>query len=189
MKRVSLLLVVLLLLAITAAAQEATPEMAAGQSAVASLMDAEGNPVGEVVLTSRQDGKVAISVMVVNLPPGFHGFHVHSVGDCDPASDPPFSSAGGHLNPDGSEHPNHAGDLPSLLVNEDGTGELIAVTDRFTLTELFDGDGTAFMVHETADNFANIPERYGAPDTDTLEGGDSGSRIACGAVGENTAAG
>lgn len=69
-----------------------------------------------------------------------------------------------------------------LYVNSDGTGELTVLTDRFTLDELMDEDGSAVLVHENPDNFANIPERYGGPDAETLKAGDSGARIACGVV-------
>jgi len=91
-------------------------------------------------------------------------------------------SAGGHLNPSGAGHGDHAGDLPSLLVNADGRGLLAAVTDRFSLDDLRDADGSALMVHSGRDNFANIPARYGGPDAETLETGDSGARLACGVV-------
>jgi Cu-Zn family superoxide dismutase len=69
---------------------------------------------------------------------------------------------------------------------EDGTGVLAATTDRFTLADLRDDDGSAVMVHELADNYANIPERYQSdaggrgPDAETLGAGDAGSRLACG---------
>lgn len=65
----------------------------------------------------------------------------------------------------------------------------MTVTDRFTLADLMDDDGAAFIIHENTDNFANIPERYGGPDEETQQAGDSGPRIACGVVEENTAAG
>jgi Cu/Zn superoxide dismutase len=55
-------------------------------------------------------------------------------------------------------------------------------TDRFTIADLRDVDGSAVMVHSGPDNFANIPARYGGPDQETLNTGDSGSRIACGVV-------
>jgi Cu-Zn family superoxide dismutase len=113
------------------------------------------------------------------MPPGFHGFHIHTTGRCEP---PDFTSAGGHLNPTGADHGDHAGDLPSLLVNEDGRGLLAAVTDRFSLAELRDDDGSAVMVHSGRDNFANIPARYGGPDAETRSTGDAGSRLACGVV-------
>jgi hypothetical protein len=50
------------------------------------------------------------------------------------------------------------------------------------MADLFDADGSAIMVHSAPDNFANIPERYGTPDQETLDGGDSGERVACGVI-------
>jgi Cu-Zn family superoxide dismutase len=69
-----------------------------------------------------------------------------------------------------------------LLVKSDGTGEASFETDRFALTDLFDEDGSAIIVHALPDNYANIPERYGEVDQVTLETGDSGERIACGVI-------
>ena len=58
--------------------------------------------------------------------------------------------------------------MPVLLVNNDGTGEASFETDRFTLEDLFDEDGSAIIVHALPDNYANIPERYGDVDQATL---------------------
>jgi len=157
-----------------------------------TLTDADGAEVGTAVL--RKDGDaVAIDVDVADLEPGFHGFHLHAVGLCEPASPDPsdpakvgdFLSAGGHLGADMADHGAHQGDLPSLLVDSTGSGRLTASTDAVTLEDLMDDDGTAVMVHAGPDNFANIPERYApnGPDADTLKTGDSGDRIACGVVG------
>jgi superoxide dismutase, Cu-Zn family len=155
-----------------------------GRRAVAALRDTTGQIVGAAILRERH-GKVSVSAAVRRLAPGFHGFHVHSAGECTP----PFTSAGGHFNPGGGGHGDHAGDLPSLLVNEDGRGELRFVTDRFSLGDLFDGDGSALIVHAGRDNYANIPTRYHShasdtfgPDADTLATGDAGARAACGIV-------
>lgn len=146
--------------------------------ATAKLRDADGARVGRVWFKQHgRDGAVTVFAHVRGLPPGFHGFHIHTTGVCEP---PDFMSAGGHFNPTGASHGDHAGDLPTLLVNEDGTGMLAATSDRFSLADLRDDDGSAVMVHELADNYANIPERYGGPDPDTLATGDAGSRLACG---------
>jgi Cu-Zn family superoxide dismutase len=153
------------------------------------LHDANGDRVGKVWLRKRGD-YVRVWASLHSLPPGFHGFHVHSSGICDPA-DPagPFMSAGSHYNPDESDHSEHAGDLPSLYVTDNGWARLGFMTDAFTLAELRDSDGSAVMVHGGRDNFANIPEdRYGSlqgdevPDETTLGTGDAGSRYACGVV-------
>jgi Cu-Zn family superoxide dismutase len=148
------------------------------EDVLAQLQDVEGNPVGEVGLSQDREDQVEVQVKVHDLPPGFHGFHVHEVGQCEP----PFTSAGGHLNLEDAFHPEHTGDMPVLLVNNDGTGEASFVTDRFTLKDLFNEDGSAIMVHALPDNYANIPERYGEVDQVTLETGDSGDRIACGVI-------
>jgi superoxide dismutase, Cu-Zn family len=149
-----------------------------GGFATATLRDAGGERVGHVWFKEHgRDGAVAVFARVDGLPPGFHGFHIHTTGACEPD----FTAAGGHFNPTDASHGDHAGDLPTLLVNEDGTGMLAAATDRFSLADLRDADGSAVIVHELPDNYANIPDRYTPPaDEETLSTGDAGSRLACG---------
>ncbi len=148
-------------------------------SAKATVRNATGAEVGEAKFNQMGD-HVRIRIKVEGLPAGFHGFHVHAVGDCTA----PFTSAGGHFNPAGVSHPNHAADLPVILVNSDGTGNAQVVTDRFAISDLFDSDGSAVIVHANPDNYANIPaDRYDPdPDTATLNTGDAGGRIACGVI-------
>ncbi len=194
MTKRSMLMVVLGLFLSAAAvlAQDATPEVtpaegqtgAAGQEVqIAStvLTNVDGSEAGAVWFYSNE-GSVVVEAFVQNVTPGFHGFHVHAVGSCEDTSEGPFMAAGGHLNLSGAAHPQHEGDLPTLLVMQNSTGYLVTQTDRFTLQDLLDADGSALIIHENPDNFANIPERYGEPDAETLEGGDSGMRIACGVI-------
>lgn len=150
-----------------------------GRFAVAKLRNADGERVGSVWMHQTRRGAVRLFARVRDLPPGYHGFHVHTTGQCER---PTFESAGGHLDLTGADHGSHAGDLPSLLVMEDGTAMLATATDRFTLDDLRDQDGAAVMVHSGPDNFANIPARYGGPDEETRMTGDAGSRLACGVV-------
>jgi superoxide dismutase, Cu-Zn family len=159
-----------------------------GRFATATLRNAAGERIGNVFFKQRgRDGTVVVFGRARDLPAGFHGFHVHTAGRCDP---PGFTTAGGHYNPDGSTHRDHAGDMSSLLINSDGKGFIGFATDRFTISELLAGDGSAVIVHAAADNFANIPNRYrspasppqGGPDPETLATGDAGSRLACGVV-------
>lgn len=156
------------------------PGYADSRSAVARLYSTSGQAVGTVNFTEQRDGVVSVRVRVNDLPPGFHGFHIHSVGQCTP----PFTSAGGHLAFPGQVHNDHAGDLPVLLVNADGTAQARFTTDRFTLQNLFDADGSALIIHANRDNYANIPtDRYDPdPDAITLATGDAGGRIACGVI-------
>jgi superoxide dismutase, Cu-Zn family len=158
----------------------------------ARLVDPEGTEVGTVRFTDAEGG-LQVSVEVDGLPPGFHGFHVHSVGVCEPDSANPanptmtgdFLSAGGHLGAGETDHGAHAGDLPVLYVDGSGAGSLTTVTDALTHDDLTDDDGSAVMLHAERDNYANVPERYapGGPDEMTRNTGDAGGRIACGTVG------
>lgn len=146
----------------------------------ASLRNGSGANVGMVRLIDRS-GKVMVQVDASGLAPGFHGFHVHGIGDCSAAG---FTSAGGHHNPAGAAHPSHGGDMPVLFVADDGTAKATFNTDAFGVTELRDADGSAVIVHAAPDNYANIPSRYSAsgPDTTTLNTGDAGARVACGVL-------
>ena len=131
------------------------------------------------------------------LTPGFHGLHIHSVGKCEASSVAPtggapgdFNSAGAHFQKAGhTAHP-ASGDLTSLQVRADGTAKLVTTTDAFTAEDLLAGAKTAIIIHEKADNFANIPpERYQQvngnppPDEITMATGDAGKRVACGVIG------
>ena len=186
----------LLLAACATPSGDATPSSGSSAAssaaeATATLHKADGSPVGTATF-SQADGGTTVSLKVERMKQGFYGFHIHATGQCAPdstaAAKPEkkgdFLSAGGHLGSDTTQHPNHAGDLPSLLVNDDGTEALRFTTDRLTPTDLNDADGSAAMLHAGPDNFANIPRRY-APDgadKETLGAGDAGTRLACGVI-------
>ncbi len=171
-----------------------TPAVAAFEGSVASaalqISDALGALTAVGTVSFQQEaGKVVVRVDIppnIALTPGLHGMHVHDVGSC---AGPAFTSAGGHYNPGGVGHGSHAGDMPSLLVLDDGTAMAEFATDRFAIADLFDADGSAIIVHAAPDNFANIPTRYQSttegvfgPDSATLGTGDAGARAACGVV-------
>ncbi|MBE3007775.1 superoxide dismutase family protein [Microbispora sp. NEAU-D428] len=173
---------------------QARPRESTGGSATAVIKNTAGRVLGTVRVERYDAKKSRVSVSVRGLTPGFHGFHVHAAGVCDArsvdrATGSAFSSAGSHLGP--GEHGDGAGDMPPLLVAADGTASASFVTDRFTLEQLGDANGSAFVVHAGPDNFAHIPDRYfhrpdatGAtgPDATTRKTGDAGARIGCGVV-------
>ena len=176
--------------------------------ASARMKDVDGDFVGVVRLEATKGGKVEVQAKVNDVVPRgqFHGFHLHTTGKCDPkAVDPatdkvvPFFSAGGHFNPTSDPHGEHAGDFPVLLVMENGRAKEKFKTDRFKLSQLFDNDGSAVIIHEGRDNYANIPattdgeKRYHShledvfgPDSLTKATGDAGGRFACGVVRKET---
>jgi Cu-Zn family superoxide dismutase len=149
--------------------------------AVATMVNVNREPVGTVVFEQRE-GYVYVAANVEQLTPGFHGFHVHRVGLCEDTDKGPFRKTSGHWNPTDEPHGRHAGDFPNLLAMEDGTATLAFTTDRFTVAELFDEDGSSLSIYDREDNMANIPLRYGGPDEGTLEAGDAGERVACGII-------
>ena len=97
-------------------------------------------------------------------------------------------SADGHWADEGQQHADHKGDLPSLLVNDDGTAEARFRTGRFAAGEV---ENLALILHAGPDNFGNVPVGTAAteytansPDavTATKATGNAGNRIACGLV-------
>jgi Cu-Zn family superoxide dismutase len=170
---------------------------------VAEMADATGTSVGKVRFIPKADGRVIVRARLSGLTSGFHGFHVHTAGVCDPEAQDttgatvPFFSAGGHYNPEAAgTHGLHAGDMPPLLVTDDGRAVLRFATDRFRTRELLDEDGSAVILHAGPDNLAHVPattatggERYHShvddvfgPDAATKATGDAGARFACGVV-------
>jgi Cu-Zn family superoxide dismutase len=144
----------------------------------ATLRLASGLPAGTVQLLSG-GAEVNISIAVLGLSPGVHGVHLHTTGACDA---PGFESAGGHLNPAGRQHGSdnpagsHLGDLPNLVVGNSGAGTVSATlpgSRDAVLAQLFDGDGTAVVVHANPDDYRTDPS------------GNSGGRIACGVLMPN----
>jgi Cu-Zn family superoxide dismutase len=144
--------------------------------ATADLRDARGQTVGTATL-SEAGGKVRMVVQAKGLAPGKHGIHIHAVGSCEP---PAFTSAGGHYNPLGRKHgleaPDgaHAGDLPNLEADASGNARYETTTERVTLSDgllsVFDGDGSAIVIHEKDDDQKTDPT------------GNSGGRVACGVI-------
>jgi len=178
---------------------EPTGQQGGTDSLTTQLNDPNGTKVATAKFEFNQ-GYVTITIETTGtgqLSPGFHGVHIHSVGKCEAHSVAPtggepgdFLSAGGHFQVSGrSGHP-ASGDLSSLQVRGDGSANQVTTTDAFTAEDLLGGAKTAIIIHEKADNFANIPpEPYQQvngnppPDETTLSTGDAGKRVACGVIG------
>jgi len=141
-----------------------------GQVLAAPMRTADGTDVGRA--TAREvEGGIRFTADVKGLPPGTHGLHVHTTGRCEP---PDFQTAGPHWNPSGAKHGTnnpqgpHLGDLPNIIVGNDGRGTAALTMPGATLAGLMDADGAAMIVHAAADDLQTDPS------------GNSGGRIACG---------
>jgi Cu/Zn superoxide dismutase len=154
--------------------------------AVAMLRNQAGAPIGHVTFT-QMGGRAEVQATVSGLEPmsEFHGFHVHTNGKCEGDF---VASAGGHWNPTGATHGDHAGDLPVLYADEAGVARATYGIDAFSVADMLSDDGgVAVIVHAGRDNYANVPDRYSTPpgpgaDAATKNTGDAGARAACGVV-------
>lgn len=172
MKRFSLALLALL----TCAAAQAASEKVEMNLVTPKGM---GHSIGMVTISETDKG-LEFSPDLKTLPPGEHGFHVHAKGSCQPAlkegKPSAAEAAGGHLDPKhtgkhrGPEGSGHLGDLPVLVVNNDGIATEPVTAPR--LKKLADVKGKALMIHVDGDNMSDKPKPLGG----------GGARYACGVI-------
>ena len=150
------------------------PSKSAAKTKV-ELKDAQGKSVGEVLLWDQGTG-VALQLKLHDLSPGVHAVHFHQLPKCE---GPDFKSAGGHFNPEKKKHGfdnpegHHAGDMKNFTVDAKGKASARLEDADVTLKagpHSLMSDGAAIVVHAKADDYKTDPS------------GNSGDRIACGAI-------
>jgi Cu-Zn family superoxide dismutase len=158
-----------------AAAAHAQP----ASRAIAFAKSQGGGSAGAGTVTEGPRG-VLLKLEVSGLTPGWHGVHFHEKGDCSAAD---FTSAGAHvhgaaavvhglLNPGQTD----SGDLPNIFVGADGKAMVeifspfVALSQAAGRQNLLDADGSAVVIHASADDHASQPI------------GGAGARVACGVV-------
>lgn len=174
---ISLLAITALALAGCSSGENAEHGQAAGGAvvkAVAVLHPTQGSAVHGVVTFTKVKKGVQLDAVVEGLTPGLHGFHIHEYGDC---SDAAAALAGGHFNPTNMPHAGptsakrHGGDLGNLEANHAGVARLQWTDDMLTFEGPDSIIGRGVIVHAASDDFTTQPT------------GNSGGRVACGAIG------
>ena len=166
------------------------------------IINADGLQIGTVI-GSETGGALTLTVTVSNLPPGEHGVHIHETGSCEP----PFDSAGGHFNPDGTMHgPGSATIVVQEQAPEEGEAtpeaEPAVAASPVANTESHAGDLGNITIDDsgrisvaiTTSSVTLAPDQpnsladadgsalvihAGADDLHTDPSGESGDRIAC----------
>ena len=136
------------------------------RSCYAAIAHVSGAGISGTVAFRQLKSGVLVTADITGLPEndtGFFALHIHEGRSCGGEA---FADSGAHYNPAMKPHPLHAGDLPPLLASG-GNAYLSVLTDRFTVSEIV---GRTVVIHDGADDFRSQPA------------GDSGTKIACGAI-------
>jgi Cu-Zn family superoxide dismutase len=147
------------------------------------IVGVDGAAIGQVTISEAPTGVlIRLEFSEHSLSPGWHGLHIHQIGDCsDPTAGFTASSAhvghGGRMvhglrNPMGPE----PGDLPNVFATASGPFGAEFFSTRLTLrsdiegrTQLLDADGSALIVHAGPDDHESLPI------------GGAGARVGCAA--------
>jgi Cu-Zn family superoxide dismutase len=149
----------------------------AGEPNNVPLIGLKGDSIGKVLLRGGPSGSVLrITIAAGGLAPGWHGIHLHTVGDCSDHGQ--FQHSKGHvnhgakkhglLNPEGPDD----GDLANVFANADGSvnAEVSSPSPLAGAQGLLDADGSALVIHANEDDHSSQPI------------GNAGARIACAVV-------
>ncbi|WP_414199522.1 superoxide dismutase [Cu-Zn] SodC [Pseudomonas sp. F1_0610] len=146
-----------------------------------ALATGAGQSLGSITISETEFG-LLFTPNLKGLPAnGVHGFHIHANGSCDPDEKEGKAvaalKAGGHFDPENTgvhlgpfDSKGHLGDLPSLVVNQQGVANYPVLAPRLKSIEQL--KGKAIMVHAGGDNFSDQPEALGG----------GGARMACGVI-------
>jgi len=139
------------------------------------VIGADGEAIGFVNLLGGSNGVVIeVTIDPNGLAPGWHGLHLHQIGNCDDIG--VFKLSGGHVGKVSGGHGllNHkgpeGGDLPNIYAAADGSAGFEAMSTLFQLSQLADDDGAALIIHESRDDHLNQPI------------GGAGARVACAVI-------
>jgi superoxide dismutase, Cu-Zn family len=138
-------------------AQESVP------TAIIKRLTDQG-PAEEVGTVTFHDSRYGLLIEpnLRGLPPGMKGTHIHENRSCASGAidfvNAPGIGAGNHYDPMRTgEHmgpygDGHLGDLPNIIVEQDGTASLPVLAPRLKTSDL---SGRSIIVHAGKDNYSN----------------------------------
>lgn len=158
----------------------AAPDKTKAIAIIHGAGDNKDKITGTVAFIPEGDG-IKIVADISGLSPGKHGIHIHQKSDL---SSPDLKSAGPHFNPTGKKHggpeseEHHAGDLGNIDVDANGHGHLEILSHDLSIENSGNGVvGHSVIIHAGEDDLKSQPA------------GNSGDRIAGGAINLQNAAG
>ena len=120
-----------------------------------------------------------IKGQITHLTPGYHGFHIHELGDLQNGC----ISTGGHYNPAKVDHAGptnstqHIGDLGNILAYQDGIAFVDICVDFVHTIGEQSVIGRAVVVHAGPDDLGSVG------DVGSKKTGNAGGRVGCGVIG------
>lgn len=148
------------------------PSLAAQSIKIDIYSTTDNKKIGTIGFSDSKQG-LKIKPNLSQLSPGQHGFHIHQQPDCGNQG----MNAQGHLDPQNTQkhlgpyQKGHQGDLPILVVGQNGKAVRQSVAPNLSVEDLL---GHSVMIHQGGDNYSDSP----------LPLGGGGKRIACGIIGK-----
>lgn len=142
--------------------------------AICVMTPTEGNDVSGLITFTQTDKGILIEADIEGLSEGKHGFHVHEWGDI---SKPDGTSAGGHFNPEDTDHAGphdairHAGDFGNIVADESGKAHYEQIDSLISFSGKNNIIGRAIIIHADEDDLVSQPT------------GNAGARVAHGVIG------
>lgn len=136
--------------------------------------------VSGVIHFSQRSASGAVSVRgrLTGLSPGYHGFHVHQLGDTEHGC----KSMKGHFNPAQLHHGapgdtyRHVGDLGNIKADEEGVAVIDMEDSQLSLTGINNILGRGVVIHAGQDDMGK------GGDSGSLATGNAGSRVGCAVI-------
>jgi len=139
------------------------------------IVSGDGLVIGSLnILTGPNGLLLEATIDPGGLTPGWHGLHLHQVGDCSDTGT--FKLSGGHVGKVEGGHGllNHkgpeGGDLPNIWAAADGSAGYEAFSRLTSGAGLLDEDGAALIIHTDRDDHLTQPI------------GGAGARVACAVI-------